>query len=516
MTFYKKIKKFFSMVQGAQALQRMQSSNSSSSNLRNPISNSILNSRNSKNLISMIKKILILSFSLQFLLLSNCTYDFSSQRVGQLLLPSIDQGSSPYEENVFYLDLDQSYYNGDSVEPFYDLNTTEEIGDSEFRDSVSNCEIGYDEDSDLADSASKTKICVLDIMEYDLLINELHITYNVPEGMCDYVSTIMPWHYNRKVGKGPETIFTCNPPAAVGDAPAAEGETYFCASQADAIAGRVPDGTSKPGYKCEGPGTSAYQTNCFTEIEDLCKYKPTADGEEIFCCKGEYTDSEGVHEWEMNSACLGGPGATDRWEAKKNNFPIPLLAATKETGLREVFAVDNALDVGKGNSGSSAYIANYLKFLDKPAEDLAKISRTDTQIPDFLKAPTEQGNPIFRRQTDPRELLFKAPQLFFQVECLDSAGEVLHKLQLMVREWNTYEEFISYLDGDDKADPDVDGTEGQDCDYEDRKTFQDSKEGKCNDLIDFDDLKKIGKKYPKLLYGGGGSSESSGDDSGDE
>ena len=65
------------------------------------------------------------------------------------------------------------------------------------------------------------------------------------------------------------------------------------------------------------------------------------------------------------------------------------------------------------------------------------------------------------------------------MKCIDSAGEVLHKLQLMVREWNTHEEFLSFYQagGTEDADPDVggydrlEGIEGEDCDYEAKSNF---------------------------------------------
>ena len=43
----------------------------------------------------------------------------------------------------------------------------------------------------------------MDVMEGDLFFHQIVLEYNVPEGMCDYLSFDVPWHFNQRVGLGP-------------------------------------------------------------------------------------------------------------------------------------------------------------------------------------------------------------------------------------------------------------------------------------------------------------------------
>lgn len=97
--------------------------------------------------------------------------------------PSIKLEYEPLNKDFIYLDLDEDYYhNSLGVEPpLYEINTTEEYGDSKWRDSVSNCEISFGEEG----PATQDLICILDIME----------------GMCSYLITEPAWLWNKRPGR---------------------------------------------------------------------------------------------------------------------------------------------------------------------------------------------------------------------------------------------------------------------------------------------------------------------------
>ena len=115
---------------------------------------------------------------------------------------------APSDADLFYVDIDvESYETGNNLAPYYEISTTEEFGDSVLRESPSNCEIEHfppedGEEGPVGDS-SQTKICIIDVPEYDFLVNDLHIVYNFPPGMCVYASHALPWHFNHETAIGP-------------------------------------------------------------------------------------------------------------------------------------------------------------------------------------------------------------------------------------------------------------------------------------------------------------------------
>ena len=55
---------------------------------------------------------------------------------------------------------------------------------------------------------------------------------------------------------------------------------------------------------------------------------------------------------------------------------------------------------------------------------------------------------------------------FITWSCLDNAKEVKHRIHLLIREWNTQEEFNRFKESNgSRGDPDTEGIEGSGCDY---------------------------------------------------
>ena len=378
------------------------------------------------------------------------------------IAPSVGSNTSAPNEEFMYLDLNEAYYDSLGVEPpLYEINTTEEAGDSDRRDSVSNCEILYEED----EPAAPELICILDYMEEEFLQYDLSFVLNVPKGMCATLRTMPSWHYNLPAGLGPAIIHHT----------LVEGEDE---DDEDRNEYRVGDSSG---------------TVCATSEEDLLSgccddYHHTIRKEEINCCLGEYAmvgdTISNDNSWDGDvQNCLGGPGRTS-WSYggyDEDGFPAWLTDYILEDGLRYTFDITNLIDVARGGVHSTP-IANYMKDFDKPPEELHE---EDFPEVTFL----DQKNDL--RRANP----------FYTFECRDSAGEILHRINLMIREWNTYEEFYAYYDsgGDDEsADPDVEGEEGDDCEYEDRQLFGAS--SPCNDYLDLDDILDSILEYPNARY----------------
>ena len=424
--------------------------------------------------------------------------------------PSVGEGSAPSDSEYFYIDLDIDKYEaaGDLV-PYYEISTTEEYGDAAERDSLSNCEIYYkpQEEGELEEreSSEEPLICILDLLEYEFLLKDIEIVYNFPEGMCDAVETSLPWHFNAEIIPGPRVVKKTTPaqPAGCTDDP------------------EVDCTTEEKEILCDATTDRCLSEN--EEEDDLCPPSGTwrkEGSEPIKCCYGG--DRSDNSSWLPDIRCFGGPALIAEMENySKENFRITNIYEAPKGGLNGNIKLPkfeaNNLGLGfklasetRGYTGVSSPVTNYLKALDRSPEKLKNVRRSS--LPDFL-----QDSSIYPYR----------PRLFFEFSCKDSAGEILHKILLMIREWNTYEEFKKFYTagGDDSADPDVEGKEGEDCQYEDFSTL-DGEIEECNDYLDLDDItnckgypwctyfNRDRKIYPRISYPGGEASDADSSGSG--
>ena len=421
----------------------------------------------------MLNKLILFALSLFFL---PACFNFGGGLSVRHNYPSVGEGSAPSDSSYLYVDLDTNQYeSAGALVPYYEISTTTEFGDAERRDSLSNCEIYHDsideeEDEIEKKSASEDNlICILDIMEYDFMVNEIHINYNFPEGMCDYINWSLPWHFNHEILPGPVVV---------------QKTTEVPADPLPQICSENPNDDSCTVEKTTLCDTSVTPENCqdtsdnFSE-EDFCPASDGSDENPVRCCSGG-SKVDGT-EWEPDLGCFGGPALiADTGNTKE--FHESVLEELPEGGLKGSFTLPDLVSINgaeqRGNAETgltsvSSPFANYLKDLDRSSEKLNQVKRAD--LPDFLKI-----SPYYDYWPEP----------FFRFECLDRAGEILHVILLMIREWNTYAEFIDFYNdgGNDSADPDVEGSEGDDCDYEDRRILGGEVQA-CNDLLDLDDIK---------------------------
>ena len=402
------------------------------------------------------------------------------------IAPSIGSKTSPPNEEFMYLDLNESYYDNLGIEPpLYELNTTEESGDSERRDSVSNCEIFYDEE----EPSAPELICILDYMEEEFLTYNLSFVLNIPKGMCSHLHSMPSWHYNRPAGYGPLTICHYSKKEEEED----DEDFYY-------------DWTGRTEKECKEL-TAPPTNDCSKSEEDLIEgccgdyHHVVGKDTEINCCLGDYTlygESAEENSWGGEALnCLGGPGRTN-WDSRdKNGFPVFLSEYILEDGLRRIYEI-NSLLTTSSSTGYSTPIANYMEDLNKPLDE---IQEDDSLGEDLVDLDFIRPEPVYTN----RYLDDARP--FYSFTCTDSAGEILHRIRLMIREWNTHEEFMSYYDsrGDDEsANPDVEGEEGDDCLYENRRLFGSiTNFSGCNDYLDMDDIINDDDrrdKYPRAPY----------------
>lgn len=381
-------------------------------------------------------------------------------------LPSVGDSTKPSSSTYFYFDVDRFKYDN-RVTPYYEISTTEEFGDSAQRNSVSNCEIPFVPigNGNLSISEStENLICILDLLEGDLVIKDLHLVFNFPEGMCSYVRTRLPWHFNHEILPGP----------IVQEVTCGEGASEGCETTYRNTQSELPAGWGAP-------------TSGVTEQDDLC---PSVGADSVKCCSGGRKSSEGEQEgdrWEPDEACFGGPALVTTGDiAVEGNddysFVVARLMEVPEGGLKTEFTIPSLLENHNNSFKFSTSMANYHSDLDLPPEDLNQLRRNSL--------------PVFLQNSDNFPY---SPQLFFEFECLDQGSESLHKILVLIREWNTLEEFWNFYQdgGNDDTDPDITGFEGTDCDYEEDRSTLWGEEGLCNDSKDLDD---ITRGYPKAEY----------------
>ena len=112
---------------------------------------------------------------------------------------------APADSEFFYIDLDvDTYESNDEKAPEYEMSTTENYGDALSRDSRSNCEIEYIPHEEGEERPfSETILCILDVAEFEFSVKNFHIVYNFPDGMCEYTTVALPWHFNYPISQGP-------------------------------------------------------------------------------------------------------------------------------------------------------------------------------------------------------------------------------------------------------------------------------------------------------------------------
>ena len=410
--------------------------------------------------------------------------------------------TSPPDSNWLYIDLDESYYKPKKIELKYEISTTEEFGDtrsdrkrSSGERSLSNCEVRYLPNVHPADSASKDLYCILDIMEHDFYLKDLVIKYNIPKGMCHTVITKTPWHYNQKVGKGPEVIYECEVivsanPEEDGGCDEQKEKRYFLNGCPTPPSGDCQEHTSKGSEK----------------QENFCSEFDRTEQDLGNCCFGEYQvikeDSTAENKkWQSNlKDCIGGPGRTS-WSAYDDQYglPIDLIQEADSTlnpldGYNISYTIKNTHAATGGQAYSSAPMANYIQSLDADADEVpGQVNRLLSKVGSVVGLP----------EGAPNSPLFK-PNFFFTVECKDAAGETPHTLHLMIREWNTKEEFEQYFEagGDSGYNPDISGEEGKRCDYDNERLSTKYNSEDCNDFLDLDDYLDLPGElsFPHLLY----------------
>ena len=423
-------------------------------------------------------------------------------------------------EQFFYVNLEAAYYIGAGYDPLDALMYSMDEGPG------TDCKIPVDQDS------TEDLYCILDVVEGDLWFHNIVLEYNVPGGMCDYLGFDVPWHLNQRVGEGPARVYECTDfapgcdpePGQDGEDPtySVETESRYCLTEC--VSATCPDGTTTYISGCQGGGIGK------TEVEEFCDDLDlsSANAGLANCCMGTYTlisssssdsssggsstgSSSGGRETEWGGnleACLGGTGRLN-WPHRNNEGrPITLIENTKEDGFKNTYEMPALIDNYDGyhttieNPQEPNFItSNYWTDVEDKNSEVTRpafySSPTDAQLPaEFLNPYNVTGYP------------------YFTWSCYDKGLEIKHRIHLVVREWNTIEEFNNFKESTgSRGDPDVVGAEGSFCDYYESDENNILKDTACDDAWDVDvwEQQNFGtgrsyNPYPHVIYTGSGAS----------
>ena len=401
------------------------------------------------------------------------------------------------------------------------------------------CKIPVEEES------TEDLYCLIDIMEGDLWIHTFNIEYNVPAGMCDFLDFQVPWHFNQKVGKGPDDIYQCDD-YQVGICESEEDdegnitgytvetETRYCLGGCVKGACGTGEEAQEVTTGCKGiPAPDENDPNNFRggrdEIQTFCNGLDLSDVDLGNCCFGTYDlhSSEGgeptTARWGGNlESCIGGFGRIN-WNTRgKYGEPISLVEPTKRNGLRKDYKIHNLVNLYKGHretkglpggvivegllQGHRPSLINANYFVDIEDKnflgDGPRVYKTPTkcQLPGGCSTYLNVYN--YQQTGYP----------YFTWACLNQAYEIKHRIHVAIREWNTQEEFNAFVESKGgRGDPDLEGSEGSVCEYYEATEKDLVKDTACNDMWDLDNLEdqKTGAStthyynpYPEILYGG--------------
>ena len=410
-------------------------------------------------------------------------------------------------EEFFYVNLHAAYYIGEGFDALDSIIYAMDDGPG------TDCKIPVDQES------TEDLYCMMDVMEGDLWFHEIVLKYNVPTGMCDYLDFYVPWHFNQKTGYGPSPVYQCNTPSCkgAGENSSLETETIYCLERCTEYGtgdGKTPWPWSREGCEMQEETKYSHCAGGASHREDpqrFCEDLDKSESELANCCLGNYTlfdpDEESSEaRWGGNLRdCIGGLGRTSWENFNHDGFPIILTTSTFKNGHSDTYnipALINEYDgmrttVGLETSGPTFITANYWtgvedKDFTSNSPKFYRAPRKGTQMESHLETFTTSGYP------------------YLTWTCMDKAREIKHRIHLVIREWNTQEEYNSYKEtSGSRGDPDVVGAEGSICDYyeSEEPSLSILRDTECNDFIDVDDWDAAEhgsgpsyNAYPKVIY----------------
>lgn len=284
-------------------------------------------------------------------------------------------------------------------------------------------------------TANEDVDCIFEIPEGDLYAKDLFLRVNVPKGgMCRYVTGIPFWFYNFETGTAPSKI-----EVAVTNSINASGDV------------------TSSNYSCIFDGVAAATCNSNPEVTATlqpfsqsfaCVYDYTATGGPN-CCLGSKkvittTTNNGVagapvtvtSTWGGNANdCIGGPGKKDWTVFDSKGFPVDIIIYS-ENGYKDKLKQTAPINFPAPLAFKTASIA-VANFYGQAA------SHDHTG---FVDTVTTSTAPYFMDPIDDRDgTAMKKAQETWELQCLDAAFEIKHRIRVKIREWDAYPDYLAFI-----------------------------------------------------------------------
>jgi hypothetical protein len=342
--------------------------------------------------------------------------------------------------------------------------------------------------SDTTDNEFVT--CILDIMETDFFVYDLEIQYNAPPGLCDHVTVAPSWFWNYSSGVGP-AYYEIDVDTSGANPVRTRCEVTVSNELETAVEGGVTDNL----IDCDEHPELAYTADG-TDVTCTYNYNPVGPN----CCFGDFTEVRSVddgtsvnvttteNEWGGSGAACISPHLSTGWNlTTPNGFPKTMIQAVPVDEEDVSVGLNEVITLGANTSGLAVGFSLWGNWW----ETVGQVnSHTHSG---FYSATTTNEPYAFNPVDDLSGTPMRSGRAPWTFTCLDAAGEIRHRIDLYIREWNTVSDFLAYgsSEGVD-YDPDVSGVGGSGCDYDPIFNYDG-----CNDFADFDDLLNgIGGSYP--------------------
>ena len=272
-------------------------------------------------------------------------------------------------------------------------------------------------------------ICYMEADELDLYYSGVSFQVNVPSTSCSYIQVDLPWYYTYPVGTGAAvSSYVMNetlPVPAPSDVVNSVQGTAFCPfdfskwSLPVGVPSTMPQPAINPGPNC-----------CFGNYQQVVTtITPNASPSPALPV---ITESTTNGTWGgQASDCAAGP-AFDVGLKDKSGFPAPTIAEIAGTGVNTKFTIPSPLSK---QFVSNVYAANYFTSTNYDSVKAAGVGYMPAAIVPALNSSAITAWPP--SSTGASVAAPANPNPYYTFTCYDEGKEVLARIRVMVRSWDT-------------------------------------------------------------------------------
>lgn len=285
-------------------------------------------------------------------------------------------------------------------------------------------------------SASTYIKCIVDVDELDMFNNAFTLVNSAPGDVCKYRG-FRSYYYSIAFIDTPPNYVSYVKDPDTNEVTASSVRYYYGVAPDNTVRLPAINGTTIRGLPPSMLVSAAEDVKC--PYDYSTRYE---DGKN--CCKGQYTALEfdatvggapgnflEAAQWGGDPAnCFRGPGMEDSLPKASDGFPSYFYTQVLGRGFQDTYTIDSP----NSKRDSQIYLANYFDPAVHPANSNSIAG--ETNVPTPVRPPWGGGFP------------------FYRYDCLDENNEVVARIDVQFREWNTKTQILSAT-----GDPDVRGVE---------------------------------------------------------